>query len=147
LTQLETALGTNGLTIVSQNGAVSYLPGAGWDGNITDLDQSKMYMVHTNATVELVLSSEVVDPATTVITLAPGYNWIGYPVSQSMNINDALSGLTPATGDLIKSENAMAMYTGTTWVGTLTVLMPGKGYMYKSNATQEKTFVYPTVSE
>ncbi len=147
LTQLETALGTNGLTIVSQNGAVSYLPGAGWDGNITDLDLSKMYMIHTNATVELVLSSEVVDPATTVITLAPGYNWIGYPVSQSMNINDALSGLTPATGDLIKSENAMAMYTGTTWVGTLTVLMPGKGYMYKSNATQEKTFVYPTVSE
>ena len=147
LAQLEAALGTNGLTIVSQNGAVTYLPGLGWDGNISDLDLSKMYMVHTNAAVELVLNSTPLDPAITEITLVPGYNWIGYPVSQSLNINYALSGLTPTTGDVIKSEGAMAMYTGTSWVGSLTFLEPGKGYIYKSNASQEKTFTFPVVSE
>ena len=147
LAQLEAALGTNGLTIVSQNGAVTYLPGVGWDGNISDLDLSKMYMVYTNAAVELVLNSSSLDPATTEITLVPGYNWIGYPVSQSLNINYALSGLTPTMGDVIKSESAMAMYTGTSWVGSLTFLEPGKGYIYKSNASQEKTFTFPVVSE
>ena len=147
LAQLEAALGTNGLTIVSQNGAVSYLPGVGWDGNISDLDLSKMYMVHTSAAIELVLNSAPVDPATTEITLAPGYNWIGYPVSQSLNINYALSGLNPTIGDVIKSESAMAMYTGTAWVGSLTFLEPGKGYIYRSNASQEKTFTFPVVSE
>jgi len=41
----------------------------------------------------------------------------------------------------------MAMYTGTTWVGSLNFLEPGKGYIYKSNASQEKTFTFPVVSE
>ena len=143
LTQLEAALGTNGLTIVSQNGAVSYLPGIGWDGNIDDLDLSQMYMVYTSSTIELVLNSEPIDPANIEITLASGYNWMGYPVLQSLDINDALSDLTPTIGDIIKSERAMAMYTGSTWIGSLTILEPGKGYIYKSNATQEKTFVFP----
>ena len=147
LTQLEAALGTNGLTIVSQNGAVSYLPGIGWDGNINDLDLSQMYMVYASSTIELVLNSDPIDPANTEITLAPGYNWMGYPVLQSLDINDALSDLTPTIGDIIKSERAMAMYTGSTWIGSLTILEPGKGYIYKSNATQEKTFVFPSVSE
>ena len=147
LTQLEAALGTDGLSIISQNGAVSYLPGIGWDGNFTYLDRSKMYMIHTSATMELVLNSTPVDPETTVITLAPGFNWIGYPVSQSLDINEALSNLTPMMGDFIKSESALAMYTGVSWVGSLTVLEPGRGYIYKSNATQEKTFIFPTVSE
>ena len=147
LAQLEAALGTNGLTIVSQDGAVTYLPGAGWDGSINDLDLSKMYMVHTNAAIEVELNSAPLDPATTVITLVPGFNWIGYPVQQSLNINYALSGLTPTAGDIIKSESAMAMYTGTTWVGSLNFLEPGKGYIYKSNASQEKTFTFPVVSE
>jgi hypothetical protein len=106
-----------------------------------------MYMVHTNAAIEVELNSAPLDPATTVITLVPGFNWIGYPVSQSLNINYALSGLTPTAGDIIKSESAMAMYTGTTWVGSLNFLEPGKGYIYKSNASQEKTFTFPVVSE
>ena len=147
LTQLEDALGTDGLSIVSQNGTVSYLPGIGWDGSITYLDRSKMYQIHTSATTVLVLNSTPVDPASTVITIAPGFNWIGYPVSQSMGINEALSNFTPTAGDFIKSEREVSMYSGTKWVGSLTEFEPGKGYIYKSYATQEKTFIFSTVSK
>ena len=36
------------------------------------------------------------------------------------------------------------MYNGTTWNGTLKSLQPGKGYLYKSNSSSEKTLNYPS---
>ena len=61
-----------------------------------------------------------------------------------MNVADAFVGLNAEMGDLVKSKTSMAMYTGSSWVGTLNSLEPGQGYMYKSNAASSKTFTYPS---
>ena len=136
-------MGGNALHIVSQNGSVSYLPGYGWDGNLTTIEPSEMYMIEISGPCTFTLSGTPVTPANHPVTLVPGFTWISYPLSQSMTVNEALSGLTPAIGDVIKSQNGMAMYTGISWQGTLTHLEPGKGYIYKSNATTDKTFSFP----
>ena len=147
LAHLEEALGGNALHIVSQNGSASYLPDYGWDGSLTELEPSKMYMIEISTPCTLSLSGTPVNLSECPISLNPGYTWIGYPLAQSMSVNEALSGLTPAVGDVIKSQNGMAMYTGISWQGTLTHLEPGKGYIYKSNATTDKTFTYPSLSK
>ena len=124
---------------------MSYLSGYGWDGNLTALEPSKMYMIETTATCTITLSGTPVSPTNNPVTLTPGFTWVSYPLSQSMTVNEALSELTPAVGDVIKSQSGMAMYTGTMWTGTLTHLEPGKGYIYKSNATESKTFTFPSL--
>jgi endonuclease I len=144
LAELETAMGNNGLHIVSQYGSASYLPGYGWDGSLTTLEPAKMYMIEISAPFTLTLEGLPVNTAHHPVTLVPGYSWIGYPLAHSMSINEALAGLSPNIGDVIKSQNGMAMYTGISWQGTLTSLEPGKGYIYKSNATSNKTFCFPS---
>ena len=143
LEDLETALGNHGVTITCTDGTVSYYEGYGWDGDEITLDPSKMYKIQVGSECNLVLNGNVVNPADHTITLAPGNNWIGFPVSQPMNLVEALSGFTPTRGDVIKSKTWSAMYTGSSWSGTF-VLEPGQGYIYKSKATTNKSFTFPS---
>jgi hypothetical protein len=50
--------------------------------------------------------------------------------------------------DMVKSQSAFAVYSEANgmWVGTLKAMEPGKGYMYSSGATIDKTFTYPTTA-
>ena len=142
LADLEAALGSNGVSIVSQEGIVSYYEGLGWDGSFNTLSPSKMYRLQVESDCSLELSGNAVNPAYHTITLAPGINWIGFPVSQSMLISDALQGFTPTIGDVIKTFNGMTTFIGSGWMGTFNTLDPGKGYIYYSNANEVKTFVF-----
>jgi hypothetical protein len=144
LNDLETALGTNGLSIVSQVGSVSYLSGYGWDGTLEAIDLARMYEINVNGNVELTLNGLVANPANHEITISNGWNWIGYPVQQSMSLANAFANFTPANGDLIKSKTAFATYENGNWTGGLNTLEPGYGYMYKSTANTTKTFTYPS---
>ena len=77
------------------------------------------------------------------ITLNQGWNWISYPHSEPMSISEALSGFTPAQGDVIKSQNnGNCVYQNGTWRGTLTTFIPGKGYKYESHDGTVKTFIF-----
>ena len=59
------------------------------------------------------------------ITLNQGWNWISYPYSEPMTIEEALSGFTPATGDVIVSQaDGSVQYLNGRWRGTLTTLVP-----------------------
>ena len=131
LNQLQTALGS-GVTIVTQNGE-----------QVQSLSPSVMYMIHADADVTATLYGTEVNPSQQTITLVPGINWIGYPLSESLPIATALANLTPAENDIIKTyEGEVATYSGGAWHGTLTTLKPGKGYIYQSNAEDNKTFVF-----
>jgi hypothetical protein len=55
-----------------------------------------------------------------------------------------MSGYTPTAGDVIKSKSwSYASYSGNLgrWIGSLT-LEPGKGYIYESKATENKTLIF-----
>ena len=77
------------------------------------------------------------------ITLNQGWNWISYPYSKPMSISDAMSGFTPSTGDMIKSQNdGQATYLNGRWRGTLTTFIPGQGYHYQSVDGTTRSFVF-----
>ena len=145
LEDLETALGNNGVNIVTNNGIVTNSEEDGWEGNLNSLNQAKMYKIEVVTDCSVVLSGNVVDPSSYTITLAPGVNWIGFPVNHVMSLNEAFTGFTPTQGDVVKTlVGGSAMYFGNGWIGGLQNLEPGKGYIYNSKATTNKSFVFPT---
>jgi hypothetical protein len=144
LAQLEAALGNNGANITSQsNSSVSYVNGQGWMGELSIITSSQMYKIQMLNGSSVTISGMPTNPTDCLITLNPGDNWIGYPFSQSMSLSEALAGANPVNGDKISSYYAYAQYYNGAWYGSLQSLEPGQGYVYKSNATETKTFYFP----
>lgn len=79
-----------------------------------------------------------------VITIDNGWTWISYPRADTMQLDFALSGITPCQGDIIKSQKEFSVYdTIGGWDGSLKQFTPGKGYMYRSNREESFSFVFP----
>ena len=76
------------------------------------------------------------------ITLSPGWNWISYPCATIMTLEEGLSGLTPAVGDVIKGMSGSCIYQNDSRQGNLDVFVPGRGYMYYSNSNENVHFVF-----
>ena len=150
LEQLEAAIGSNGLTIMNQSGAtVTYHPTYGWGGDVIALEAGQMYKIEMGSTCTFELNGTAFNPAEHDITLRPGANWIGFFGTQSMSLNAAMANLSATTGDVIISQDgSTATYSATYgWGGDLTILEPGKAYLYSSTATQNTTFTYPSNSK
>ncbi len=139
---LEQAYGENGFLIKSQTAFAQYEDGA-WDGNLNSIEVEKMYQINTTGTGTLSIEASVVNPEDHPISIQNGWNWIGYPTSTEATVADALSGFDSDDEDVLKSFNAVATYIdGYGWWGTLDKMTPGKGYMYHSKASENKTLVY-----
>jgi hypothetical protein len=83
-------------------------------------------------------------PSEHPVTLSQGWTWIGYVPSTEMDINAAMSGMTPASGDKLKSQQGYAdYYVGYGWFGSLAMIEPGMGLMYYSTSSTPVTFTYP----
>ena len=147
LQSLQDGLGTNGEMIKSQNnGYASYLAGYGWYGSLTAINNESTYQVKSNAACTVELTGFAANPEDHPITLNNGWSWAGYPVAVSMGVEDALAGITPQNGDMLKSQNnGYASYLeGYGWYGSLNTLHPGMGLMYKSNNGSAITLTYPS---
>ena len=150
LADFEHALQGNGIKIIDQAGYyVEYDSELGWStNNNLVLEVGKMYMVQMANAFSTTVSGSIVDPAEHTITLKPGSNWIGLIGTQEMTLETALSNLTPTHLDNIKTqEGSSTYYNNRGWIGKVTRLVPGKGFIYQSKATQNSSFVYPTNSK
>lgn len=138
------ALGTNGsATIKSQDGAITYRNGQ-WRGTaVQSLDTKQLYEIQTSVSCEITVAGMPANPVDYEITIHNGNNWIGYLPNVSMTLDQAF-GTFPVNGDIIKSKDNSAAYHNGQWRGLLTNLQPGKGYIYKSNTSEDRTFVFPS---
>ncbi len=144
---IEAAVGANGTaTIKSQNSSISFTNGQWRPANL-DFDIREMYQILVSADCELMLSGMPVNPAAYEITIYNGINWIGFLPSESMSIDEVFSGLNPEVGDVVKSSEGTSTFNGNGWRGSVDILEPGHGYIYYSNATDNKAFTYPTNSK
>ena len=116
----------------------------GWAGSLSALEVGKMYKVQMSEQANLSMNGKAVDATTTPLTIYPNWNWIGYNASYNVSIADAFAGLDPEDGDQVKGQSGFALYQDYEWIGTLKTLIPGKGYMYQSQATTNKSFAYPS---
>lgn len=101
------------------------------------LEPGQMYKIQTNAAVDGVTITGV--PMAASISIGEDYNWIGYTGGTTDDISAALAsyGITPNIGDkIISQNNGFAIYNGTSWEGTLTLLEQGKGYIYVRPSTE-----------
>jgi len=91
---------------------------------------------------ELVFSGAPVDPTSTPIALASGWNWLGFTPQNDGPIADALASATTTDGDFIKSQAASSTYYASFgWYGGLDVMAPTEGYML--DVAEASTFTYP----
>ena len=87
------------------------------------------------------LAGEQFNPNTTTVDLVKGWNWIGYPLDQTMSVAEALSLLEAEEGDFLTSlDGGYTQFANGTWNGDLLTMTPGKGYLYKS--ASDKSFIY-----
>jgi hypothetical protein len=143
--------GMNALSIKSKDdGQSNYNPVAHrWISGPSTIHLEQMYMVKVPEAGEITLEGMPINPAELPITIVPGINWIAFPLAVEMTLSEAFGLEFPVQGDNIQSfDDGQANWnTGAhRWIGQLNSnnLKPGKGYIYNSKATEDKTFVYPT---
>ena len=69
------------------------------------------------------------------IPLMPGWTWISYPSTDTLDFAAAFGSFTPVDGDIIMSQYAFSEYNDGEWFGDFELFYPGYGYMYYSNRT------------
>ena len=146
LEDLEAALGSNAISITSQDGiTITYDANYGWSSELNALEVGKMYMVRMSQACTVYVNGTLVDPANYPITLNPGSNWIGFIGTEEMTLDDAFSNFTPTNLDNIKTVNGTATYyQGRGWRGNISTLKPSQGFIYRSKASTSQTFNYPS---
>jgi len=127
----------------SQREYAQYVDGFGWLGSLDSLRILDAYKLQLAQSDTLELTGLPGDPALAPLSIASGWNWIGYTPQVSYSVNQAFSGLPgPDTGDLVKGQDGFALYIeGQGWFGSLGFLHPGRGYMLNTQGAGE--FSYP----
>ena len=149
--QLKAALEAAGIeppiTIKSQNNGSSTFNGTTWRGQLTSLDVNQMYKIQTSSEFEITLTGTPIVPAEHPITIKNGNNWIVYPLSDTLTVNEVF-GAFAAVGDAVKSANGSAVYAGNgNWRGKLVNLIPGQGYVYYSTTAEDRTFTFGSTNK
>lgn len=121
----------------------------GWIGTLTSkggIKNGKGYKIYLNSSSQLKYSGLLLKGDQVRIDLVKGWNWIGYIGFKNMSINQALAGFSDVSnGDIIKSQYTMAQYSPTVgWIGDLTYLEPGVGYMMRT--AKAGNFYYPNLN-
>ena len=128
-------------TVKSQSGG-SVVWAGDWFGPLASMNNVEMYAVQTIEPTTLKVKGHRVNPSQTPVTLKYGWNWVAYNGQQTVDLTDALAGMAPRDGDIIKSQRGVAYYDDYEWAGSLRSLTPGLGYKIQSVTTADRTFSY-----
>lgn len=135
-----------------QYGFASWTKRNGWMGQLTAIDNDQMYLVHSSQPQSLHISGPAVDPTSHKLTIrgakedgTPRWNYISYLSSDNFTLKEALAGYDAKEGDIVKSQTQMAMYSGNLgWIGSLTYMENGKGYMLQRQSQDDAQLQYPS---
>lgn len=149
LEMLENSIGSAGVRIQGRDGTIDQFEYQGtnyWYGSLNAIANEQMYKIRTNAECNAVVVGDLASPSNHPIAINSGWNWIGFPCRQSQSLDEVMSGFAPEANDVIKGRNGSSTFISygsyNLWYGTLTVLEPGQGYMYKSNSDEAKTLTF-----
>ena len=138
---LQATGGTN-IVIQAKNGSTTW-NGRRWLGTVTGFSITQMYKIQVPEDCEITIEGMRINPAALPITISNGANWIGFPLNESMSLADAFAGFS-TNQDAVSSKGGSSTWNGRRWLGSLSTLVPGQGYIYNSKATETKIFTYPS---
>ena len=120
--------------------------GQNWFGSLDELSVTDMFMLKISQKDTIIYEGQALLPHEIPLSISSGWNWIGYLGQRILGINEALSSLNPSTGDVVKSKTAFSMYANESlgWLGSLSNMQGGQGYMLRS--TDSGTITYPEIS-
>ena len=110
-----------------------------WTGELKALSPEQSYKLQMIADGAYSVTGEPITDFT--LTLKPGWNWLGYLPTDELSITEALAFVPAEAGDVLKGQDSFVLYDGEQWLGDLTNMKPGLGYMYFSKST--KSFGFP----
>ena len=136
----------NGDVLKNQIGFDQYYEGEGWIGSLSaegGVKNTEMYMLKLSEPQDLQYSGKELDVETTPIIIKKGWNWLPYLPQTNLLVAEALSGLQPQKGSIVKGQKGFAIYDDKLgWIGSLKFMKPGEGYMYYSYSSYD--FYYPS---
>ena len=117
-----------------------------WSGELTNIANNQMYAVQMKSDRKLRVVGKSVNPAECQIDVQKGWNWIGYYGQQVASVSDALAGVDPEDGDILKGQSGVTYFDNYEWAGSLNIMEPGVGYMLRSVTDDERWFSYPAAT-
>jgi hypothetical protein len=115
-----------------------YLNTAGWVGSLSEaggIDFHNTYKMRVEKQNILNVKGAAIDLNSTPVDLQTGWNWLGYLGTNILQINEALATYEATEGDVVKGQKSFAVYDPSEgWVGSLSTLEPGKGYLSGKNS-------------
>jgi hypothetical protein len=145
LQMVEASLGENGIQIKSSQVNTEYDSEWGWFGDLDEegMTNEEMYKIFVIAPCTVTVEGTPANPANHPITINQGWNWIGFPSSVAISLEDAFAGFAQE-GDKIKNRVTQIEYDPEWgWYGDFETLEPGRGYMYYSASSTPRTLVFP----
>ncbi|MEO9003944.1 MAG: LamG-like jellyroll fold domain-containing protein [Ginsengibacter sp.] len=121
-----------------------------WKGSLTrsgGFNNTSLYMLNTVTAQKVNINGtrETIDTKQIPVK-GNRWNYISYLPQVNMTVEEALADYTASDQDVIKSQTGFTMYSSRNgWVGNLTYLEPGKGYMLYRKVNTNTSFVYPTI--
>lgn len=120
----------------------------GWVGTLPGFDNTSLFKLQTANPQTLSTNGTLINVKETPISVRGNrWSYISYLPQVNMTLKEALADYHASEGDVIKSQTGFSMYDPISgWVGNLTYLQPGQGYMIFRKANSDVTFVYPNFS-
>lgn len=119
--------------VVSQTEENYNDPQLGLVGDIESLLPGQAYKVKTDAALNQTVSGKLHDLSKAPIEMERGWNWVSYPFYQPLLLENAILGVEE-DDRIISQQDGFAEYVDGEWFGTLSVLSPASGYLYKSSS-------------
>ncbi|HSU52079.1 MAG TPA: LamG-like jellyroll fold domain-containing protein, partial [Segetibacter sp.] len=129
-------------------GFANYTSNGGWTGSLKTLDNLSLYKLKATYAQALTVNGTPANVTTTAIPLKGAqWNYISYLPQINSTLKEALAGYKAVDEDVIKSQTGFAMYSAQNgWIGSLTYLEPGKGYMLYRKRSNDTAFYYPAIN-
>ena len=120
-------------------------PEYGLVGGITAFEPAVAYKVNASSAYIHILNGHLYDLTSAPMTVKRGWNWIAYPYWQTRAVDDVL--INSEEGDYITGQTGFTEYADGYWQGSLIMLEPGAGYMYKSASDKVLAFDFEEKEE
>jgi hypothetical protein len=142
----------NSITIKSKTQTAQYSTQSGWSGNLGSLALGQGYLVYLSNAPDTLRVVGLPSASNINVPVTGSWNWIGFPRLNPEPVNQVLDDISPAAGNILKSQDKFAAWDNTisSWIGNLNFFDPGKGYkLFLSNpgtivfgASRESVFEY-----
>lgn len=119
-------------------------PQYGMVGGIDQLSSGMAYKVEADRAFTSSFRGHLYNTETSPIQLHKGWNWIAYPYNEQLYAGSVIT--NAEEGDYLVSQSGFTEFADGYWEGSLNVMVPGNGYLYKSVSEKTLSFEFSSGS-